>query len=163
MDKYDVAVLVLRIAFGASILCHGWNKVFSPSGLGGTAGWFASIGMKWPAAQARLAAFTEISAGALLASGLFTPLAAAVIISLMIVATVTVHWRVGYFIFLPNGGWEYCASIIAVCCAVCIAGPGSVSLDEYWDIPQVPAAGAVALGVVAAVCHLALSYRPSRT
>ena len=32
-------------------------------------------------------------------------------IGVMIVAIVVEHWKVGFFIFKPNQGWEYCASI----------------------------------------------------
>lgn len=160
MDKYDLALLLLRAGFGASMIAHGSNKIFSAAGIDGTARWFASMGMKWPAVQARVAAASEIIAGLLFAVGLFTGVSAAVIISLMIVAVVTVHWRVGYFIFLPNGGWEYCAAISLVAASVAIAGPGAASLDDLWNIPSLHPALSVGLGIVAPVCHLALSYRP---
>ena len=67
--------------------------------------------MRWPQWQARLAATTEIGAGLLMALGLLTPLAAAGMIGVMMVAIVVDHWKVGFFIFKPNQGWEYCASI----------------------------------------------------
>lgn len=160
MDKYDLALLLIRAGFGVSMCAHGLNKVFSGNGISGTAGWFGSIGMKWPRAQALAAATSEIVAGALLAVGLFTSLACAVIVSLMLVAIVTVHWRVGYFIFLPNGGWEYCASIIVVAAAVAVTGPGAVSLDDAWGLPALHAGATVGVAVFATVCHLALSWRP---
>lgn len=160
MDKYDLALLIVRIGFGLSMMAHGWNKFYSASGIDGTTGWFSSIGMKWPAVQSRVAATSELAAGSMMAAGLFTTVSSAVFISLMVVAIVTVHWRVGYFIFLPNGGWEYCASIIVVASAVAVAGPGSASLDHLWNIPSLPPVAALALGIVAPVCHLALSYRP---
>ena len=67
--------------------------------------------MRWPRWQARLAATTEVGAGVLLAVGLLTPLAAAGVIGVMIVAIVVAHWKVGFFIFKEGQGWEYCASI----------------------------------------------------
>jgi putative oxidoreductase len=96
------------------------------------------------------------------AAGLATPLAAAAIIATMTVAIVTVHWRVGFFIFLPNGGWEYCASIIAVAAAVSIGGAGELTLDNLLGLAWDPAVGlgAVGMGFVLAVTHLALSHRP---
>ena len=160
MDKYDVAILVLRVSFGLSLCAHGWNKIFSPNGLAGTANWFSSIGMKWPHAQARVAAGVEVATGLCLAVGLCTTLACSAVMSLMVVAIVTVHWRVGYFIFLPNGGWEYCASIIAVSVAVAVTGPGLMSLDDLWGLSSLHPIAVIGLGVVAPVCHLALSYRP---
>ena len=160
MDKHDFALLIVRLGFGLSMTAHGWNKFASPSGIEGTSRWFSSIGMKWPHVQSRVAAVSELAAGVMMAAGLFTSLACIIFVALMIVATVTVHWRVGYFIFLPNGGWEYCASIIVVAVAVAVAGPGAASLDHLWNIPALPAGVALALGVAAPVCHLALSYRP---
>ena len=55
--------------FGVGLAAHGYNKIFGGGKLKGTAGWFGSIGMKWPKWQARLAAATEIGAGLLFAAG----------------------------------------------------------------------------------------------
>lgn len=160
MDRTDTAILIIRCVFGIFLLAHGVNKV--KSGLDGTAAWFASIGMRRPALQARAAAWTEIAAGALLAAGLLTPLAAAAVVAVMCVAIVTVHLKVGFFIFLPGGGWEYCASIAAVAGAVAVSGPGSASVDELLGWTTGPLAGALAVlvGVVVAAAHLALTWRP---
>ena len=76
MDQFNFAVLVLRVVFGLFLAYHGYNKVFGGGGLSGTAGWFGSIGMRWPQWQARIAAATEIGAGVMMALGLLTPLAA---------------------------------------------------------------------------------------
>jgi putative oxidoreductase len=160
MHKIDVTMAILRVSVGASIAYHGINKAKS---IAGTTSWFASIGMRRPKLQARVAAITEISAGVTLAAGLATPLACIAVISLMTVAIITVHARVGYFIFLPNGGWEYCASIIAVSSAVAITGSGSWSLDHLWNIDQSIGIYALPLGVVFALCHLALCWRPRNT
>ena len=160
MDRTDLALLVIRSVFGVFMLLHGVNKI--RSGLDGTAGWFGSIGMRRPALQARTAAWTEIAAGALFAVGLLTPLAAAAIISLMCVAIITVHLKVGFFIFLPGGGWEYCASIAAVAAAVAVAGPGRASLDDLLGWTTNPLVGglAIVVGLAVAAGHLALSWRP---
>jgi hypothetical protein len=82
------------------------------------------------------------------------------VIALMTVDIDTVHARVGYFIFLPNGGWEYCASIVAVATAIAVAGPGSLSLDDTWSIDQSFVFYALPAGLACAVCHLALCWRP---
>lgn len=160
MSRFDVAVLLLRVSFGLSMTYHGINKV-RRNGLSGTSSWFASIGMKMPRLQAKAAASTEIIAGLLLAVGLLTPLASTMFVSLMVVAIWTVHWKVGYFIFLPNGGWEYCASIIVVASAIGIVGPGQMSLDDVFGLSSSWGIVAFPFGVLAAMCHLALSYRPN--
>lgn len=148
---------ILRGSVGASIAYHGINKARSISG---TTSWFKSIGMKWPKYQALVAAATEIIAGALLILGLATPLSCIAVIALMFVAIATVHARVGYFIFLPNGGWEYCASIIAVTTAIALTGPGSLSIDKAWNINQSLGFVALPIGLICAMCHLALCWRP---
>lgn len=159
MNKIDTALAILRISLGASIAYHGINKAKSISG---TTSWFSSIGMKWSRQQALIAAGVEILAGVGLALGLLTPLNCMAIIALMTVAIVTVHARVGYFIFLPNGGWEYCASIVAVATAIAVTGPGSVSLDNAWNFNQSLGLYALPIGVTFAVCHLALCWRPQK-
>lgn len=160
MDRFDSSLLILRMVFGLFLAYHGVNKL--KNGLAGTAGWFASIGMKWPAVQAVTAATTEITAGILLAVGLATPLACAAVIATMTVAIVTVHRRVGFFIFLPNGGWEYCASIIAVAAAVSLGGPGAISLDNAvgWHFTTTAGVTSIGVGFGLAMAHLMASYRP---
>lgn len=142
---------------------HGYNKIRGAAGLAGTASWFQSMGMRAPLMQARLAAATEIGAGLLLTIGLLTPFAAAAFVALMLVAIVTSHWKNGYFIFLPGGGWEYCASIIAVAVAIGIMGPGGASLDNALSIDWGIAGGflTVIIGVISGVGQLVLFYRPS--
>ena len=103
MDHIDLGILIMRLAFGLSLAYHGLNKVIGAGGLAGTSGWFGSLGMKSPMLQARLAATTEILSGLFFACGLLTPFAAGAMVALMIVAIVTVHARVGYFIFCLMG------------------------------------------------------------
>lgn len=155
----DASMALLRFSLGASIAYHGINKAKS---IAGTASWFSSIGMKWAKKQALFAATIEIVAGAGLVLGLATPLSSAAIVALMTVAIVTVHARVGYFIFLPNGGWEYCASIVAVATAISVTGPGSWSLDDALSINQSLGVLALPVGVTCAVCHLTLCWRPQK-
>lgn len=164
MDQYNFATLVLRLVFGLFMMAHGYNKVFGPNGLTGTTRWFGSMGMKWPKWQARLAASTELGAGFLFAVGLLTPLAAGGLIALMVVAIYTVHWKIGFFVFRPNQGWEYCASIIAAAFAVAVLGPGEWSLDHALDITWDGWTGgiiAAVVGVGGAALQLAVSYRPA--
>jgi len=168
MPQFDLGLLVLRVVFGLFFAYHGYNKMFGRGGIKGTVGWFASIGMKWPGAQARIAAVTEMGAGVLLAAGLLTPLAAAGIIGVMVVAIVVAHWKVGFFVFLPNQGWEYCASIAVAAWAIATVGPGRYSLDHALDWVGEPTAWAGAivaavLGVGAAVGQLLVSYRPEHS
>ncbi len=165
MFQANLAMLILRLVFGLFLVAHGSNKIFGGNGLKGTAGWFGSIGMKWPMWQARLAAATEIGAGLMFAAGLLTPFAAAGMVALMIVAIWTVHWTAGFFVFRPNQGWEYCASIAVVAFVVALAGPGEWSLDHALGIHFTNWWGAVIagiLGVGGALTQLAICYRPPK-
>ena len=163
MQQINAALLALRVVFGVFLAYHGYNKVFGGNGLKGTASWFGGIGMRWPYWQARIAAVTEIGAGLLFAAGLITPIAAAGMIAVMLVAIITTHWKVGFFIFRKGEGWEYCASIALVALAVATVGPGRWSLDHKFDIAfrgwwgTVIAAG---LGIGGALLQVAVSYRP---
>lgn len=165
MNAPDFALLVLRVAFGLMLCAHGYNKVFGGGKLPGTARWFASMGLKWPQWQARMAAATEIGSGLLLAFGLATPLAAAGFIGLMIVAIVVDHRKNGFFVFRPGEGWEYCASIAVVAFAIGTIGAGKYSIDHAINKDVQGWTGAVialALGVGGAAAQLAFSYRPTK-
>ena len=159
MEHVDIALLVVRIAFGVVLALHGYNKI--ANGLDGTARWFASIGMRWPKQQAALAASTEVVAGLAFAAGFLTPMVSAAIIGVMIVAYWVDHRGKGLFIF--NNGWEYVFSIGVVALAVAIAGPGQISIDHALGIDingLTVGLGALALGVITAAAQLAVSYRP---
>jgi putative oxidoreductase len=165
IDQLNLGLLILRLVLGLFLAYHGYNKVFGKGGLSGTASWFASMGMKWPKWQARSAAATEIGAGVMLAVGLLTPLAAAGVIGVMVVAIYTSHLKVGFFVFLPNQGWEYCATIALGALAVGTMGPGEWSLDNAIDFSMSGWSALVvtiALGVGGAVVQLATSYRPAK-
>jgi putative oxidoreductase len=162
VNQFNAGILILRVIFGLFLAYHGYNKFFGPAGLAGPAAFFESMGMRWPKWQARLAATTEVVSGVLLAAGLLTPLAAAGMIGVMLVAIVADHWKVGFFIFLPNQGWEYCASILTAAFVVAMVGPGRWSLDHGFGIEWNGWTGAIVAGVVglgAALLQLAVSYR----
>lgn len=165
MQHPDLALLVLRVVFGVFLAAHGYNKFFGGGRLKGTASWFGSMGMKWPVWQARIAATTEVAAGLGFAAGFLTPLTAAGMVALMVVAIWTVHWKVGFFVFRPNQGWEYCASIAVVAFVVGLTGPGKYSLDHALDIHFDGWWGAViagGVGVGGALAQLAICYRPPK-
>ncbi len=158
-----LALIILRCAFGASIACHGFNKV--KGGIDGTASWFSSIGMQHPKMQARLAATSEVTVGILLCVGFLTEFACAGLIALMLVAGIVGHRKNGYFIFRTPQGWEYCASIAIVGLTLSLTGPGSWSLDSVVGRTNSGAYGgtlALALGLLTGSLQLAFFWRPKR-
>ena len=113
--------------------------------------------------NAILAASTEVVAGLGVAAGLFTPLSAAGVIALMLVAIVVSHRRNGFFIFRPGEGWEYCAVLALAAFSIATIGAGAWSIDHALDLDVEGWAGAIIAGVVAVVAaglQLAACYRP---
>lgn len=163
MRSIDIALLVLRVALGITILLHGYQKVFLGGKLAGTGRWFESMGMKPGWLHARFAAATEWGSGILMIVGLLTPFAAAGIVGIMVVAGITAHRKNGFFIFRPGEGYEYVMNFALAAAAVGTIGPGKYSLDHAFDIVMDPGpalAVSAGLGVGAAALLLATCYRP---
>ena len=160
----DFAALVLRAAVGPMLIAHGTNKVFGAGGLEGTTGWFDSLGLQPAHVHARMAAATEIGAGALITLGAGNPLPSAAVVGLMATAAATDHRGKGFFVF--KGGWEYTAVVAAAATALAGLGNGKWSVDRLLRRKARSgtgaALGAATFGVVAAAALLAASYRPNK-
>ena len=144
-----IGLLILRLVFGMTMAAHGTQKLFGwfgGEGIAGTAPFMEHLGFNPPRLQAALAGLVEAGGGLLLAAGLFSPLAAAMIISVMLVATVTVHLAKGFF--MQNGGFEYNLAVAAAALVLAFTGPGALSLDAFLGIAwSGPAWGVTALAL----------------
>ncbi|MFE5705392.1 DoxX family protein [Rhodococcus koreensis] len=165
MHAVDVAVLLIRIVVGGTMVAHGYNHIWGGGGLAGTARWFESLGMRPAKVHALLSGVGEIVAGAALFVGLLTPLVAAFIVGTMTVAAVTAHRRNGFFVF--KDGYEYVLMIAVVCTAVALVGPGTLSIDYHLGADTalnggIGAAIAAVGGVLGATALLAATWRPLR-
>lgn len=162
----NVVLLVVHLFLGLTIFAHGYRKFFRGGKLAGTAGWFDKIGMKPGKLNALMAASTEVGVGVLLTLGLLTSLASAGLISLMVVAIVTVHRKNGFFITNPGGGIEFCVALAVMALALGTLGAGRYSLDCAWNVldwsQTTGLAVTAALGVGAALLQLAVFYRPPK-
>ena len=157
-----VALLVVRVVVGVTMIRHGYNHWRGGGKIAGTARWFSGLGLKYGVLQAWMSVVTELGAGFLLIIGLLTPLAGAAIISVMLVAGLLAHRKNGFFVF--KDGYEYVLLIAVVCLLLGALGPGHFSVDYAAGIQITGWAGAgIALGiaVVAVAGLLATFYRPA--
>jgi putative oxidoreductase len=163
----NVVLLVLRLYLGLMIFAHGYRKIFRGGKLAGTGRWFEKIGMKPGYLHARAAAFTELSVGVLLTFGLLTPLAAAGLMALMLVAIVTVHRHNGFMINNPGEGIEYCLGLAVISLALGTIGAGTYSLDHVWGVfdrwsPATRLLVTAIVGIGGAALQLGVFYRPPK-
>ncbi len=164
-DAINLALLLLRCAVGAVMLAHGINHIYGGGKIAGTGRWFESLGMRPGIVHAWFASITEVVGGAFLVLGLLTPLGAAAVVGVMLVAWITNHRGNGFFIFRPGEGWEYVMTLTFAGLALAVLGAGEWSLDEalglYDDLLGVPGL-VIALvgGVGGAAALLAAAWRP---
>jgi len=146
----DIGILLLRLTVGLALAAHGSQKVFGWFGGYGpdaTGQFMEQLGFSPGRRHAMAAGLAEVIGGLLLAVGLLTPLAAAVIASVMLVAAATVHWKNGFFIM--GGGYEFNLVLGVAALSVAFTGPGAVSLDHVIGYAPEGAAWGVGAAVVA--------------
>ena len=133
----DAGLLVARVVFGLLMAAHGSQKLFGwfgGYGIAGTGGFFESLGFKPGRLFALAAGLAEAGGGVLLALGLFEPVAAALIVSVMVVAAITVHWQGG--LFAMRNGVEVPLLYAAAAAALGLTGPGAYSLDAALGLTE---------------------------
>jgi uncharacterized membrane protein YphA (DoxX/SURF4 family) len=116
------ATLVLRIGLAIVFIAHGWGKV---TGIEGTAGFFAKVGIPLSSFFAYVVAAVEFGGGILILLGLFTRIAAALIAIVMVVAIFTVKLSQGFL-----GGYELDFILLCVAIALMLTGSGPVALGS---------------------------------
>src|SRR3954471_20380502 len=129
--RADVIRTLLRVLIGGLFVGHGTQKLFGwfgGYGPDGTGQFFESIRLRPGRRHAMLAGASEAGGGALLAAGLFTPLAGALITGVMAQAIRSVKMDKGPF--AQDGGWELEALFAAAALVFAEIGPGPVSLDN---------------------------------
>jgi putative oxidoreductase len=146
----SMGLLIARIIFGLTLSAHGAQKLlgwFGGYGLDGTGQFFAQIGFQPGRTFATIAASTEIVAGLLIALGFLGPIGPALMLSVMIVAAVSVHWRNGFF--ATGNGIELPFLYAAVAVVLALTGPGAYSLDALLGLRALwsPTLVAAALGI----------------
>src|SRR3954454_1776577 len=133
----NLGLLVLRVTVGLLLAGHGAQKLFGwfgGHGPEGTGGFMETLGMRPGRHMALAAGGSEFVGGILLALGLATPLAAAIIGSTMLVAALTAHAGKGPW--STNGGWELPLTYGVVAIGLAFNGAGQWSLDNAigWNL-----------------------------
>ena len=154
----DIGLLLLRLVIGTTLAAHGAQKLFGwfgGPGLAGAGAGFEHLGYTPGRRHALMAGLVETGGGLLLAVGLFSPLAAAIVASVLIVAAVSAHLPRGFF--AQNGGFEYTLVLGVAGLTPAFTGPGRASLDAVlgWELGNAAwGAAALALAVVGAAGQL---------
>ena len=149
----SIGILILRLVVGLTLASHGAQKLL---GLTQTGAAFEQLGFVPGRRAALFAGLAETGAGLLLALGLATPLAAAVALSVMVVAGVSAHASKGFF--AHNGGYEYTLILGIAALSIAFTGPGPLSVDAVLGVQDAGAGwglAALVVGLVGAGVQLA--------
>jgi putative oxidoreductase len=122
----DVVLLLARLALGAVMIAHGWQKL-DQGGLGGTADGFAAMGIPVAPAAAAFAIAVEIGGGALVLLGALTPVVGVLWALNMAGAWWFVH-RDAFFV--AEGGYELVMVLGALGLVLASTGSGRLSVDH---------------------------------
>jgi putative oxidoreductase len=162
----DMGLLILRLALGLLMAAHGAQKLFGwfgGHGLAGVSGMFESLGFRPGRFFAVAAGASEIGSGLLMALGLLGPVGPALMLSVMVVAAVSVHAPHG--LFAMSNGIEIPLLYGIGAATLTLSGPGHYSLDallglaSHWTSPVSWAA--LAAGIAGAIANLALRRLPA--
>ena len=157
----DQGLLLMRVIIGLLMAGHGSQKLFGwfgGPGIAGVSGYFESLGFRPGKLFAVAASVSELLSGLLIATGFLGPIGPALMLSVMIVAAVTVHWRNG--LFVTSNGIEVPLLYGVLGVALALTGFGRFSLDGLLGLTPLwtPAIAwaAIAVGIAGGAANLAL-------
>ena len=168
LQTLSIGLLVVRVVIGFIMAAHGAQKLlgwWGGYGLRGTGQFFEQLGFQPGPAFAAAASVSEIVSGLLVAFGFLGPIGPALMISVMIVATMTVHWEHG--LFAANNGIELPLLYGATAFGLALTGFGEYSVDALLGFAGRWSAGftwiVLVLGAAGGFLNLALRRRPAVT
>lgn len=131
----SAGLLIARVVVGLVMAAHGAQKLlgwFGGYGLDKTGEFFTHLGFRPGRAFATAASLTEITSGLLIAFGFLGPIGPALMLSVMIVAMMTVHWEHG--LFAANNGIEVPLLYATAAVGLALGGFGAYSADAWLGI-----------------------------
>jgi putative oxidoreductase len=159
MSTYDAAVLILALGVGLTFAAHGAQKAFGWWGGPGLDGWRGALthmGFRPVSLFAAASIGAELGAGIALAIGLFTPIAAALLVAQTVVIIFFAHWSKGFF--NGQGGIEFPLVLGIGAAVVGLLDPGALTVDHALGIAVEPTVrvAILVLGLVAGLASLAI-------
>jgi putative oxidoreductase len=158
---FHEGLLLIRLVFGLMMAAHGAQKLFGwfgGYGIAGTGGFFETIGFRPGRFFAAAAALGELTGGLLIALGLLGPIGPALMVSVMIVAAISVHWKSG--LFASSNGIEVPLLYGIVGAGLALTGPGLYSIDALSGLSSLwtPALSwaVLVIGILGGIANLAL-------
>jgi len=156
----DAGLILVRLVVGPLMAAHGAQNLFGwfgGYGLTGTGGFFEGLGFRPGRMFAAAAGASEVTSGVLVTLGLLGPVGPALMLSVMIVAAISVHWP---NVFAQSNGIEVPLLYGVTAAALSLSGFGAYSLDAALGLTSVwtPAISwvALAVGVLGALTNLGL-------
>jgi putative oxidoreductase len=164
---FDLGLFVIRVVLGLFFAAHGTQKLFGwfgGYGLAGTGGFLETLGFRPGKMYATAAALSEFFGGLLFALGFLGAVGPALMVSVMIVAIMTVHRKNPFFV--ATNGIEHPMMYITVAIGIALTGPGRYSLDyvvgDYRLLTPTVTSIILAIGIIGAFGNLA-TRRPAAT
>jgi putative oxidoreductase len=142
-EMMGTGLLIARVVFGLLMVAHGGQKLFGwlgGYGIRGTGEFFEQIGFRPGRLFATAASGGEVLSGLLMALGFLGPIGPALMVSVMLVAALSVHWRQG--LFASSNGIEVPLLYATGALGFALVGPGPYSVDaalglSSWWTPSI--------------------------
>ena len=156
----DLGLLLLRLALGVVFIAHGLQKAFGWWGGGGLDAFKTTLseaGYEHAGVLTYVGAGAQIAAGVLLVLGLFTPLAAAVALGLLVnsaLMSFDSQRRDGGLLIFGSAATEYLLTLSVVAAVVILVGPGRYGFDAgrgWARRPFIVSIAALLLGIAGGV------------
>ena len=156
-------LLVGRLVIGLLMAAHGTQKLFGwfgGYGLNTTGEFFVQLGFERGRAFAALASVAEVASGLLVTLGFLGPVGPALMISVMLVAAISVHWKNG--LFATHNGIEVPLLYATGAFGLALTGFGDYSLDALFGIRAAWTPGitwaVLVVGIVGGITNLVIRH-----